>query len=118
MNDIRFRMVDLTEMEANELADLLDSPVDQRALKGSRHGELTTVTLIVVLSQPVLQALSLWIFQRRRKSIAKYRFERELPDGTWERLTVAIKFTENSSPESVTKQIIEQLLTAPPEVNN
>ena len=105
------RLLNLTAVDHYQLTRLLniDEPSQEEA-SDIRHGEPASLTISLVLTAPVLQALSLWLLQKRRKRSVKLHIERTKPDGELEIVSLTIDLSDSGiGSEEVIRQILNGL---------
>jgi hypothetical protein len=97
----------LDKLDEKELADEIgpdDVKFDTIKVPGGTYGEPGTIIAIIIISIPVIKALTAWLMKKRRKKTVSITSEIEHPDGRKERNSVDIDVS-SSDPGEVMKQL-------------
>src|SRR5262249_39953019 len=95
-NGIRLAVLELSQIEALELADSLGAAgttIERQSDPKSEYGDFAAVAVVFIVTAASLKAVSLWLTQARSRSIARQELEVRYPDGTTERRSFEIRST-------------------------
>jgi hypothetical protein len=96
---------DIADLE-RFLADTDEGPKIEATRPAGSHGEPVTIAILTV-TPLVVQAISLWMLQQRRKKTVEIHAEKIRPDGSHEKISVQVKMSETTSSQDVVEQVVQ-----------
>lgn len=100
---------DVSRLAALELAEGLgfQPEVEPPSEASKDYGDLTVVTVVVVVSAAALKALSIWLVKQRSSTVLRHRVEIRNVDGSTQRHVVEVKSSTNGA---VSAEVLQQLV--------
>lgn len=115
MEDTKLRLYGLNRLDKRELQQELDPSLlsfEEPVAEGGEHGELVTVTAIVLVGIVSLRLLAAWLLKTRRSEKLNETVEIELPNGTRIKKTLSVDLKGSDEPEAEVLNALTDLFPA------
>ncbi len=115
MEETKLRLYGLNKLDQKELEAELDPSVvafDESIPEGGEHGELLTVTAIVLVGIVSLRLLAAWLLKTRRSEQLNETLEIERPDGTRIKRSLSVNLRGSEEPEAAVLKALTDLFPA------